>query len=293
MPNYAVDEMLDHSAAAGETFAELVRQALGITPGRRPSRQEIEAERAARRDYLDLLLASHGLASPGMFDRDAIPGCSSDHDRLRGDAATLLRRLHAASHLTDFPPAPINRRVEVFLAEQFGDLFEGRPLRLPGRTLVLDRPGLARELSLPFDADEYRNDLVESYRVLNGVLHNPKSDRRTTSGTFHVVEGPLPVPDDKCEVPRRAFVELFRAACAPTSELATLPYTTTLPVSREFQRRFAWRFVSLVPARSCPTWTLSSPFSGTLVIRETFGMMQLWMSSIGRVTPAASSWLLI
>jgi hypothetical protein len=34
------------------------------------------------------------------------------------------------------------------------------------------------------------------------VLHNPKSDRRTTQGIFHVTEGGLPIPDDKLGVPK-------------------------------------------------------------------------------------------
>jgi hypothetical protein len=37
--------------------------------------------------------------------------------------------------------------------------------------------------------DEYFNDQVSSYRLRQGVLHNPKSDRRTTKGVFHVAEG--------------------------------------------------------------------------------------------------------
>ena len=62
--------------------------------------------------------------------------------------------------------------------------------------------GIARELSLPESADSYGNDYVRSYRVRNGVLHNPRSDRRTTQGTFHVAEGGLPIPGDKKAVPR-------------------------------------------------------------------------------------------
>ena len=50
---------------------------------------------------------------------------------------------------------------------------------------------MARALSLPIDGHEFKNELLSSYRCLNGVLNNPKADRRTTAGTFHVAEGGL------------------------------------------------------------------------------------------------------
>src|SRR4029450_954391 len=51
--------------------------------------------------------------------------------------------------------------------------------------------------------------------VGNGCLHNPKSDRRTTAGTFHVTEGGLPIPGDKRAVPKATFAELCRRAVNP------------------------------------------------------------------------------
>src|SRR5262245_3667909 len=82
---------------------------------------------------------------------------------------------------------PADRRIEGYLATHFADLAGQAPLRLPA-ALVLPRHGVAREVSLPADGDTFRNEYLTSHRVLNGVLHNPKSDRRTTSGTFHVCE---------------------------------------------------------------------------------------------------------
>ena len=38
-------------------------------------------------------------------------------------------------------------------------------------------------------AIRFENELVKSYRCTNGVLNNPRHDRRTTAGTFHVVQG--------------------------------------------------------------------------------------------------------
>ena len=59
------------------------------------------------------------------------------------------------------------------------------------------------------------------------MLHNPRSDRRTTKGTFHVSEGGLPIPGDKKAVPRPVFVALFRQALCPPAELLVVPLTST------------------------------------------------------------------
>ena len=60
-----------------------------------------------------------------------------------------------------------------------------------------------------------------------GVLHNPKSDRRTTEGVFHVTEGGLPIPDDKKAVPKRTFAELLAKALTLPPDLARLPFTSS------------------------------------------------------------------
>ena len=63
---------------------------------------------------------------------------------------------------------------------------------------------MARTLSLPAKGDHFSSEIIDSYRIQQGVLHNPKSDRRTTKGVFHVTEGGLPIPDDKKAVPKLA-----------------------------------------------------------------------------------------
>src|SRR4051794_1494470 len=59
---------------------------------------------------------------------------------------------------------PADRRIEAYLNAHFADLTRAAPLRLPA-ALALPRHGIARELSLPADADTYRNEYVTSYRV--------------------------------------------------------------------------------------------------------------------------------
>ena len=175
-------------------------------------------------------------------------------------AAGLITNFREKTRLLELHRCPVDRRIETFLNEHFADVLRDErrmgtparllsgaasnqalqteekadgqecpsyaPLRVPGRAFVLDRHGLARELSLPADGDEFESDLVHSYRVRNGVLHNPRSDRRTTVGTFHVAEGGLAIPGDKRAVPKRTYVELFRHAMTPPIDLLQLPFTS-------------------------------------------------------------------
>jgi len=119
--------------------------------------------------------------------------------------------------------APVDGRIQHFINQYVASV--GPAPALPLRTFVLDQPGLARELSLPSSGDVTESPLLKSYRLRNGVLHNPRSDRRTTKGVFHIVEGGLPVPDDKKAVPIEAFSKLWGIALQPPPELARLPYT--------------------------------------------------------------------
>ena len=126
---------------------------------------------------------------------------------------------------------PVDHRIQNFLYDYLQDAVAVP--RLPNQTFVLDRHGLARLLSLPPDRDEYSSDIINSYRVRQGVLHNPKSDRRTTEGIFHVAEGGLPVPDDKKAVPKAVFGRLLSAALNPPAELMRLPFTSTQQAQAE------------------------------------------------------------
>ena len=71
------------------------------------------------------------------------------------------------------------------------------------------RAGPGPQLSLPFDGDGFTRR-CSSYRLANGVLHNPANDRRTTAGVFHIAEGGLPIPDDKIAVPKAVFATAAR-----------------------------------------------------------------------------------
>ncbi len=141
-------------------------------------------------------------------------------ETIRAQAEALLNKTHLAVRRH-----PADRRIEAFLGTYFADLAGSSPLRVPD-AFALPRYGVARELSIPAGKSQYANDIVTSYRVRNGVLHNPRSDRRTTEGTFHVCEGGLPIPGDKKAVPRETFVALFRQALVSPPELLTIPLTS-------------------------------------------------------------------
>ena len=73
--------------------------------------------------------------------------------------------------------------------------------------------------------DEFHSECVSSYKVKQGILHNPANDRRTTKGSFHISAGGLPVPGDKKEVPKQTFASMLMHALNPPKDLLLIPYT--------------------------------------------------------------------
>jgi hypothetical protein len=188
-----------------------------------------------RRLYINLKLSLLGLPA-------AAP---ADHSEIEEMLAAVLPRHQEASRLLADYLSPVDQRLQDFLDDYFQNA--GGAPRLPRRTFVLDRYGLARTLSLPPDADEFVSEYARSYRCRQGVLHNPKADRRTTAGIFHIAEGGLPVPDDKLAVPVATAAALFRQALEPPREVLRLPFTSTRPEPAEC-------FVSLLlRPRVCPS----------------------------------------
>ena len=160
----------------------------------------------------------------------ALIGCSPVP--LQGDkefveiAAAMAAQSREKDRLLGHHLCPADQRIQNFLHDYLQDV---PAPKLPTRTFTLDRPGLARVLSLPVDRDDFASDIINSYRVKQGVLHNPKTDRRTTAGIFHVTEGGLPIPDDKLGVPKVTFAKMLALALTPPDELLKLPFTSTQP----------------------------------------------------------------
>ncbi|HVU23740.1 MAG TPA: hypothetical protein VHE13_06410 [Opitutus sp.] len=168
--------------------------------------------------YLNLKLRE--LSQPGVALADDGLG------ELVGSFVALSREKDRAlaRHL-----CPVDQRIQNFLFDYLENT--GETPRLPAATLILDRPGLARILSLPPTRDENQSPILTSRRVQQGVLHNPRSDRRTTQGIFHVADGGLPVPDDKKAVPAAVFARLLKLAFQAPAEFLALPFTEAEPAT--------------------------------------------------------------
>src|SRR5262249_31370384 len=148
----------------------------------------------------------------------------------------LLRNYYQKDEILRGRLCPADDRIQTFLEKYLFDAGAGRIPRLPSKTFVLDRPGLARAMSLPPSRDRILSPYIESYRIRQGVLHNPRSDRRTTKGIFHIVEGGFPIPADKIAVPKIAFARLLAAALNPPEDVLSLPFTAD---QQEHVRLFA------------------------------------------------------
>ncbi|MDR0418500.1 MAG: hypothetical protein LBH08_03680 [Puniceicoccales bacterium] len=180
----------------------------------------------ALQEYVNLRLMSLGLG-----------GCKKDLP-ITKIAEPLLTLTNDLRHLLIDYNCPADQRIIDFCEHYFQDLpAEEKHYWIPRHTFISDRYGVSRILSIPPDDDEFHSEYVDSYRIYQGILHNPKIDRRTTKGIFHIVEGEWGVPVDKIEVPKLAFVRLLAHACHPPKNILELPFTAT-------QRRKAYTFIS-------------------------------------------------
>jgi hypothetical protein len=138
----------------------------------------------------------------------------------------LIMSLREKSRILADHLSPVDSRIQNFIDSYLKDVSIDKSYKLPNNTLILSKKGQAREASLPPDGNSFESDLVNSKRLKQGILNNPLHDKRTTKGTFHIVEGPLPVPLDKKEVPRVVLAHFINAAFSPSDDLNTLPFTS-------------------------------------------------------------------
>jgi phosphoenolpyruvate carboxykinase (diphosphate) len=174
-----------------------------------------EEERRRLQLYINLKLASSGQ-----------PTCAGQGTReFLETARDLLKSYREKNRLLADYHCPADNRIQQFLDKYLSDSGVVTIPKLPNITFVLDRHGIARELSLPMGEDDFHSEIVSSYRVKQGVLHNPASDRRTTKGSFHVTEGGLPIAGDKKAVPKKAFSIMLEHALNPPKDLLKLPFS--------------------------------------------------------------------
>jgi len=162
--------------------------------------------------YINLKLASMGLPYSSRTD---VLDIDIAHD--------LIENYKEKNRLLSTYLCPVDKRIQDFINSYLSDVSMDEIPELPKDTLILDRYGLARELSVPPDKNEFITDIVSSYRVKQGVLNNPKNDRRTTKGSFHIAEGGLPIPFDK------KSVSAIRVTITPLSSLEAPDVLKELP----------------------------------------------------------------
>jgi hypothetical protein len=169
--------------------------------------------------YLDLKLAA--LGQPTAH--------TGTDDPLLQTAGPLLRSYFQKDQLLGQYLCPADMRIQSFLDSYLREACPGGAPRLPANAFVLDREGLARVMSLPPGGNTFSSPYLKSYRIPQGVLHNPLNDRRTTQGVFHIAENGFPVPADKQAVPIQTFAALLAAAFQPPPNVLTLPFTAGQP----------------------------------------------------------------
>ena len=176
-----------------------------------PERRSVD-KRQVRLQHICLQLASLGHRCQMSTDRGYLSVADS-----------LLKNYSAQRQLLAEYRCPADQRIQNFINAYLKRNAVDVDIKLPGETFNLNEPGIARELSIPHNSNTYKSSLIESYRIKNGVLHNPRNDRRTTKGVFHIVEGGLPIPADKKAVPVDVYANLLQVALDPPAELMTLP----------------------------------------------------------------------
>ena len=182
----------------------------------RPERRAVD-KRQVMLEHICLQLAAMGHRCELNTDRSYL-----------SIADSLLKNYSEQRRLLAEYRCPADQRIQDFLNDYFARNGVDAAIMLPGETFTLNAPGIARELSLPFKGNKYQSSLLESYRVQQGVLHNPKNDRRTTAGVFHIVEGGLPIPADKKAVSVEVYAKLLQLALDPPSELMGIPISSNL-----------------------------------------------------------------
>jgi len=180
-------------------------------------------------EHISLLLASQGmLAMSDESQHSSHPVLDDSVKMLSSSSADLVRNYREKTRLLEATvSAPIVGRINKFITAELADT--GVPIpKVPFKTLVLSKHGVARQLSFPLGSNMHENEYVKSYKIQDGgVLHNPRFDKRTTAGTFHIADNKdeLIISSDKLTVPKPVFARLLNEALNPPESASLLPYT--------------------------------------------------------------------
>lgn len=166
--------------------------------------------------YIKLRLEALGLVD-GDFEDDAADG-------FLHLAKSLIINYRERERQFKNYLCPADQRIQNFINGYFKGV-DAPEIHIPSFTFTLDFYGIARELSIPEKRNDYSSEYLTSYRVKQGILHNPRNDRRTTKGVFHIAEGGLPIPDDKKSVPQKTAALLLQKATTIEGDIFNLPFT--------------------------------------------------------------------
>src|SRR5450755_3870595 len=93
------------------------------------------------------------------------PVATGDGAKFGDLVSTLVAQYREKERLLASHLCPADHRIQTFLYDYLQDV---PVVKLPVRTLTLDRPGMARALSLPVDRDDFSSEIINSYRVKQG-----------------------------------------------------------------------------------------------------------------------------
>ncbi|MFD1316241.1 hypothetical protein [Namhaeicola litoreus] len=184
---------------------------------------KINPNRKETVQYINLQLASLGQPIFQDHENDIDKFCNPKLQKLTSE---LTKGFKEKSRLLSNYLSPADTRIQAFIQDYLKEIDFSKGLRVPNNTLILNQKGQARELSLPPNGSTFKSENITSYRIKQGILNNPVHDKRTTKGTFHIVEGDLPVPLDKIEVPKITFAHFLKSAFTPSDDLKILPFTS-------------------------------------------------------------------
>ncbi len=173
--------------------------------------------------YINLQLASMG--QPVYENSDANSKQGLADSKFIELTSNLVKNYKSMTRLLSEHLCPADQRIQHFIDTYLADQNLETTPKLPRTSFILGQAEIARELSLPVDKNEYITPFIKSYRIKQGVLHNPKHDRRTTKGSFHIVGGGLPIPNEKIELPKYAWAKFLEKAFAPSEDFLELPFT--------------------------------------------------------------------
>lgn len=225
-----VSESVLHYHQQKQQWAELI-QRLGL------SERDLANDRQLLHEYINLKLMCLGLQPIGELETalQTPSAATTNHKTTISDiAADLITSLRAQTELAADQLPPVDQRIQDILDRTFPASMLPpectQRIRLPSqaKTLQIDRANVAFELATPYNSNVYLASVGDkNTKIPQGLICNPKSDKRSTVGTFHVVEGGAKISWDKMAVPQHVFAYMLAQAFNPPDHIMQLPFTST------------------------------------------------------------------